>query len=97
MILDVNSLKEYVPIHAKDFAFEAMMNKWEEKGESVYASKFDKQWKDVPFTRAELNEDRHGGLPPDNSGLEGKNGGQKGDRGHKRAWPPARTWRRRPS
>jgi len=53
------------------------------KGEGIYADKFE-HWMDVPWTRAELNQHGYGGLPPDNNGLEGKNGAQKGDRGHKR-------------
>ena len=60
-----------------------MLEKWYKKGEGIYADKFE-HWMDVPWTRAELNEHGYGGLPPDNNGLEGKNGAQKGDRGHKR-------------
>ncbi|KAJ1629242.1 hypothetical protein T492DRAFT_1012346 [Pavlovales sp. CCMP2436] len=83
MMNDVNNLKECVPAHAKEFAFEAMLEKWYKKGEDIYADKFE-HWMDVPWTRAELNQHGYGGLPPDNNGLEGKNGAQKGDRGHKR-------------
>ncbi|KAJ1623255.1 hypothetical protein T492DRAFT_1056528 [Pavlovales sp. CCMP2436] len=77
MMNDVNNLKECVPAHAKEFAFEYR------KGEGIYADKFE-HWMDIPWTRAELNQHGYRGLPPDNNGLEGKNGAQKGDRGHKR-------------
>jgi len=60
-----------------------MLKKWADKykEEDFAYNKFD-PWGPTKFTRVEANKRGHGGTPTDNNGLEGKNGGQKGDRGH---------------
>mmetsp|Transcript_20651 Transcript_20651/g.53362 ORF Transcript_20651/g.53362 Transcript_20651/m.53362 type:complete len:578 (+) Transcript_20651:271-2004(+) len=83
---DLDALKDVAFVDLVPHAYEAMLVKWEhEYKEGHYARNvFHPVWGHAKFTRAEANQLWHGGIPPDNNALEGKNGGQKGDRGHTR-------------
>ena len=61
-----------------------MLKKWTlQLGEENFVrNSFEPAWGQAAFTRAELNQFGHAGLPPDNNALEGKNGGQKEYRDH---------------
>jgi hypothetical protein len=64
-----------------------MIKKWSAPAglnEGDFAAKWRREWGDAIITRIEVIQGRRGGLPPDTNGLEGKNGGQKGDTNHVR-------------